>query len=55
MPPDPPPDVMYQFGTQTAASLGATVRAAYTFTPELSLQLYTQLFLARVHYGPLFT
>ena len=48
-------DVMYQFGTQTAASLGATLRAAYTFTPELSLQLYTQLFLARVHYGPLFT
>ena len=51
----PPPPVMYQFGTQTAASLGATVRAAYTFTPELSLQLYTQLFLARVHYDPLFT
>jgi len=51
----PPTAVMYQFGTQTAASLGATVRAAYTFTPELSLQLYTQLFLARVHYDPLFT
>jgi hypothetical protein len=47
--------VTYQFGTQTAASLGATVRAAYTFTPELSLQLYTQVFLARVNYGPFFT
>ena len=34
--------------------MGATLRAAYTFTPELSLQFYTQLFLARVHYGPLF-
>jgi hypothetical protein len=47
-------DVTYQFGTQTATSLGATVRAAYTFTPELSLQFYAQLFLARVHYGPLY-
>jgi hypothetical protein len=44
----------YQFGTQTAASVGATLRASYTFTPELSLQYYTQLFLARVHYDPLF-
>jgi len=51
----PPPDVNYQFGTQHAASAGATLRAAYTFTPELSLQVYTQLFLARVHYDPLFT
>jgi len=47
--------VTYQFGTQTAASVGATLRAAYTFTPELSLQVYTQLFLAFVHYDPLFT
>jgi hypothetical protein len=47
-----PPD--YRFGAQTAASLGATVRASYTFTPELSLQFYTQLFLASVHYGPFF-
>jgi len=45
----------YHFGTQTAASIGATLRAAFTFTPELSLQWYTQLFLARVHYGPYFT
>ncbi len=27
-----------------------TLRAAYTFTPELTLQFYTQLFLASVHY-----
>jgi hypothetical protein len=45
----------YQFGTQTAASLGATLRAAYTFTPTLSLQLYMQLFMARVRYGPFYT
>ena len=43
----------YFFGAQTAATIGTTLRAAYTFTPELSLQLYTQLFLARVRYGPL--
>jgi hypothetical protein len=44
----------YRFGAQTAISAGATVRAAYTFTPELSLQFYTQLFAASVHYGPFF-
>jgi Domain of unknown function (DUF5916)/Carbohydrate family 9 binding domain-like len=47
-----PPD--YRFGAQTAASVGATLRASYTFTPELSLQFYTQLFLASVHYGPFY-
>jgi uncharacterized protein DUF5916/cellulose/xylan binding protein with CBM9 domain len=45
---------LYRFGRQTGTSLGVTARAAYTFTPELSLQLYTQLFLAAVHYGPFF-
>jgi hypothetical protein len=40
----------YLFGVQEARSLGATLRGAYTFTPELSLQVYTQVFLARVHY-----
>ena len=45
----------YQLATQFASSVGATLRAAYTFTPELSLQFYTQLFLARVHYGSFFT
>jgi hypothetical protein len=44
----------YQLGVQTAASAGATVRAAYTFTPQLSLQFYTQLFLAKVNYGPFY-
>jgi len=44
----------YRFGVQTAVSAGATVRAAYTFTPELTLQFYTQLFAASVHYGPFF-
>jgi hypothetical protein len=44
----------YRFGDQTAASAGLTLRAAYTFTPELSLQFYTQLFVASVHYGPFF-
>ncbi|HSS39406.1 MAG TPA: DUF5916 domain-containing protein, partial [Polyangia bacterium] len=44
----------YRFGVQTAVSAGATVRAAYTFTPELSLQFYTQLFLAKVNYGDFF-
>jgi hypothetical protein len=42
------------FGAQEARSLGATVRAAYTFTPELSLQIYSQAFLARVHYTRFF-
>jgi hypothetical protein len=46
--------MLYQFGTQSAASFGTTLRAAYTFTPEITLQLYTQLFLARVRYGPFF-
>jgi hypothetical protein len=51
----PPADTVYNFGTQTAASVGVTLRAAFTFTPELSLQWYTQLFLSRVHYGDYFT
>ena len=44
----------YRFATQNANSAGLTVRAAYTFTPELSLQFYTQLFLASVHYSSFF-
>ena len=44
----------YRFAVQNATSVGLTVRAAYTFTPELSLQFYTQLFLAAVHYGAYF-
>jgi hypothetical protein len=44
----------YDIAVQDARSVGATLRAAYTFTPELSLQLYTQLFLSRVRYGPFY-
>jgi hypothetical protein len=44
----------YRFATQNANSAGLTVRAAYTFTPELSLQFYTQLFLASIHYSSFF-
>jgi hypothetical protein len=44
----------YRFGAQEARSLGGTLRAAYTFTPELSLQVYSQAFLARVHYTRFF-
>jgi hypothetical protein len=41
-------------GAQDARSLGATLRAAYTFTPELTLQVYSQVFLARIHYTQFF-
>jgi hypothetical protein len=44
----------YLLGAQEARSLGATVRASYTFIPELSLQVYSQAFLARVHYPAFF-
>jgi hypothetical protein len=43
------------FGAQEARSVGATLRAAYTFTPQLTLQVYTQAFLARVHYTRFFS
>lgn len=39
------------FGRQDARAASATVRASYTFTPRLSLQLYSQLFLAAEHYA----
>lgn len=41
----------YLFGRQNAKSLGATLRATYTFTPRLTLQTYAQLFLASGHYS----
>ncbi len=44
----------YTFGLQLAVTAGATIRAAYTFTPQLSLQVYAQLFLAKVNYGPFY-
>lgn len=42
------------FGEQRALSLGATLRAAFAFTPELTLQAYGQLFAARVSYDRFF-
>jgi hypothetical protein len=41
------------FGKLTAAAVGATLRATYTFTPKLTLQVYAQLFLAYKHYDQL--
>jgi hypothetical protein len=41
----------YIFGHLDARSLGAIVRATYTFTPRLTLQAYAQLFLASGHYS----
>jgi hypothetical protein len=38
------------FGKLSAGSVGATLRATYTFTPRLTLQVYAQLFLAFKHY-----
>jgi uncharacterized protein DUF5916/cellulose/xylan binding protein with CBM9 domain len=38
------------FGRQDARAASATVRASYTFTPRLSLQVYAQLFLAAEGY-----
>lgn len=43
----------YLFGVLRGTALGATLRATYTFTPRLTLQLYTQLFLASEHYSEL--
>jgi hypothetical protein len=40
----------YLFGKLDAKSIGATVRATYTFAPRLTLQAYGQLFLASGHY-----
>jgi hypothetical protein len=39
------------FGARDTRSLDATVRGSYTFTPDLSFQLYSQLFLAEGRYG----
>jgi hypothetical protein len=38
------------FGKLEARGVGATLRATWTFTPRLSLQVYAQLFLASKHY-----
>jgi hypothetical protein len=39
------------FGELTAKSVSATLRASYTFTPQLTLQAYMQAFLASGHYA----
>jgi hypothetical protein len=41
----------YVFGKLLARSAGITLRASYTFTPQLSLQTYAQAFLASGHYS----
>jgi hypothetical protein len=41
----------YLFGHLTAGSVGTTLRATYTFSPRLTLQAYSQLFLASGHYS----
>jgi hypothetical protein len=40
----------YLFGNLLARSVSATLRATYTFTPQLTLQAYAQAFLASGHY-----
>jgi hypothetical protein len=39
------------YGRLEASSVGATLRATYTFLPRLSLQVYAQLFFAFKHYS----
>lgn len=41
----------YLFGRLQAQSLGAILRASYVFTPRLTLQAYSQLFLFAKHYS----
>jgi len=41
----------YIFGRLAASSIGATLRATYTFTPRLTLQTYGQLLLAAGHFS----
>jgi len=40
----------FYFGKLTANSVSATLRASYTFTPQLTLQAYGQAFLAIGHF-----
>lgn len=40
----------YLFGRLDARSAGATLRTSYTFTNQLTLQLYTQMLLVAKHY-----
>jgi hypothetical protein len=45
----------YLLGHLDARSLGATLRATYTFAPRLTLTAYAQLFLASGHYSGFLT
>ena len=45
----------YLLGHLDAKSVGATLRATYTFTPRLTLTAYAQLFLASGHYSGFLT
>jgi len=49
------PNQRYVFGRLLAKSAGAILRANYTFTRDLTLQTYAQLFLASGHYTDLRT
>jgi hypothetical protein len=41
------------YGKLTANSVSATLRASYTFTPQLTLQAYAQAYLASGHFDDL--
>jgi hypothetical protein len=43
-------DSAYLFGRLRAQGLGLTLRSTYTFTPQLTLQAYAQLFVDSWHY-----
>ncbi len=45
----------YLFGLQDATSPSATFRSTITFTPQVTLQTYTQLFFANVRYSELYS
>lgn len=50
---EPLPDgsKLYYFGDLDSRNFDVTLRGTYTFTPNLTLQAYAQLFLAGGHYG----
>jgi hypothetical protein len=52
---DPDGTRTYLFAELDSRLLDATLRGTYTFTPEISLQAYTQLFLASGQFGPTLT
>jgi hypothetical protein len=44
----------YRYGLQNASAPGVTLRSTLTFTPQLTLQVYAQLFFASVRYGAIY-